>query len=57
MAKMSMQSIKDFFGTEEKPVTNAELIELRKADQDGYDELSRLSEAALGQSYPQTSTS
>ena len=44
---MSVESMKRFFGTPEKPVTNAELIALAKADKPGYEELSKATEEAL----------
>lgn len=50
MCGMTIQTIKEYFGTEKRPVTNEELIELRKSDADGYAELSRLTEEALGKS-------
>ena len=40
--------IKEFFGTE-KPVTNQELIALRKADPKGWDEIAQDCAKALGQ--------
>ena len=42
-----MEAIKQFFG-DIKPVTNAELIELRREDKVGYDELGILAIKALG---------
>ena len=39
--------IKVFFGTPDKPVSNAELLAFRKADKDGYDEIANLVKATL----------
>lgn len=44
------QAIKQFFSTPEKPVTNHELIEFRKADEKGYDEIGDLCIKALEES-------
>ena len=35
-------ALKTFFSTPEKPVTTAELLEFRKADKAGFDELAAL---------------
>ena len=40
-------AIKVFFGTPDKPVSNAELLAFRKADKDGYDEIATLVKADL----------
>ena len=40
-------SIKVFFGTPDKPVSNKELLAFRKADKDGYDEIANLVKADL----------
>ena len=42
------EAIKEFFSTPEKPVTNSELIELRRADKEGFDELGEACLKALG---------
>lgn len=34
-----LAALKAFFGTPERPITNAELIDLRKEGQESYDEL------------------
>lgn len=40
--------IKQFFGTPEKPVSSAELLDFGKNDREGYMELSTLAAVALG---------
>ena len=40
-------AIKVFFGTPDKPVSNAELLAFRRADKDGYDEIATLVKADL----------
>ncbi len=42
-------ALKAFFSTEEKPITNQELLDLRRADAKGYDELAELCLVALGE--------
>lgn len=44
-----VQAIKDYFSTPEKPVTNQELIALRRDDKKGFDELAELFAKALGE--------
>lgn len=34
-----IQKVKDFFSTPEKPVTNAELLKLKKADPEGFEQI------------------
>lgn len=45
----NVAALKTFFGSgkDTRPVTNAELLDLRKADPAGFDELARLAKAAL----------
>jgi len=43
----TIDAFKVFFGTPEKPVSNSELLAFRKADKDGYDEISTLVKATL----------
>lgn len=43
-----IDAIKKFFGTE-RPVTNAELIEFRKADAKGFNEIAADCAKALGE--------
>jgi hypothetical protein len=38
-SKGRIQALKDFFGTEEKPVTTKELIDFKKHDPKGFSEL------------------
>ena len=40
--------IKDYFSVEEHPVTNKELIEFRKGDPEGYNEVKDLLDKELG---------
>ncbi len=42
-------ALKTFFSTEEKPVTNQELLDFRKASVAGYDEIAELCLQALGE--------
>lgn len=35
----TMTVIKEFFSTEDHPVTNAELIELKKGDPEGFEQI------------------
>ena len=48
MESTSIQILKDFFGSEEHPVTPKELIDLAKNDRPGYDELVTLAADSLG---------
>ncbi len=41
-----VNDLKEFFG-DVRPVTNAELLELRKTDPNGFDELARLAREQL----------
>lgn len=43
-----IQALKQYFSTPEKPLTNSELIELRKADPKGFNELAALVAKELG---------
>lgn len=43
-----VQALRDYFSTPEKPVANTELIELRRADPKGFDELAEAAAKALG---------
>ena len=47
------EALKRFFSTESKPVTNEELIDLRKNDPEGYDELAEAAREALAGETPQ----
>ena len=44
--KGNVAALKEFFGTE-RPVTNTELLHLRKSDPAGFDELARLAKTEL----------
>jgi len=43
-----IQALKQFFGTEEKPVTNPELLDFAKNDRAGFDELGELVRIHMG---------
>ncbi len=43
-----IQAIREYFGTEEKPITTTELIELRKASPGSFDELAEGAAKELG---------
>jgi hypothetical protein len=43
-----VQAIKEFFSTEEKPVSNKELMDLVRTDKAGYDFLAEGAAKALG---------
>lgn len=49
-------AIKDFFGVPGKPVTLAELKELRATDKDGYDDIAEACAKALGETLTPAST-
>ena len=38
----SVKLLKEFFSVEGKPITNTELIEFRKSDKEGFEEMVRL---------------
>ena len=42
-----VEALKQFFGVPEKPITNAELIDFRKVDKQGFDEIADLCIRAL----------
>ena len=44
-----VDALKQFFGTKEKPVTAIELMDFRKLDTRGFDELAELAAKAMGQ--------
>ena len=44
-----IQAIKAYFSTPDKPVTNSELIELRRADKEGFDKIGEACLIALGE--------
>ena len=48
MPKTRIEALKVFFGTPEKPVTNIELIDLRRGDKAGFEELAEAAFKALG---------
>ena len=41
-------ALQQFFGTEAKPVTTTELMDFRRHDMEGFDELAQLAARALG---------
>lgn len=45
-----VDALKQFFATPEKPVTASELMDFRKFDTKGFDELAELAAKAMGQS-------
>ena len=47
MEKTRAQAMKDYFGSEEKPVTNTELIQFAREDKPGYEEVGDLCIEAL----------
>ena len=47
MARSKVQDLKNFFSTPEKPITNQELIDFRREDPKGFDELAGLAGVAL----------
>ncbi|GAH85500.1 unnamed protein product [marine sediment metagenome] len=49
MALTKVQALKKYFSTKEKPVTNTELIQLRRDDREGFDELAEAASRELGE--------
>ena len=44
-----VEAIKRFFSVPDKPITNSELIDFRRTDPAGFDELAALAATALGE--------
>lgn len=55
MAIGKIRAIKEYFGVPNKPVTSTELVELRKADTKGFDELAEGAAKELGEELTPTS--
>lgn len=49
MTITKIKAIRDYFSTAEKPITSQELIELRKASSDSFDELAEGAAKELGE--------
>ena len=49
MAIGKVEAIKRFFSVPDKPITNSELIDFRRTDPAGFDELATLAAVALSE--------
>jgi len=47
MVRSNVHDLKNFFSTPKKPITNQELIDFRRADPQGFDDLATLAGVAL----------